>query len=506
MPTAGLVPPLKVFVSYSHVDRKMCERFLVHLSQLKRDGLIAPWSDRLITAGADWAGAIDENLNSANIIVLLVSPDFLASDYCNDVEMDRALERDRNREACVVPVILKPGDWKTSRFAKLQATPSGGKPVVDWPTWDHGFDDVVTTLRKLIAELTASPADSLSPPVPQRKEVSQPHRRRRIWQWVGIFAVVVAALVVWWLWSTSQRFLNQGITFLNDGRYADAQPSLEQAKKWNPLSATARCGLEAIRLAPLRSDTQFKEFVVQASNAHPNCAYLRVLSGDQKYLAGDLDGALAEYQKAVNLEPRLAEAQFDLGHTLDLTGQHDEALGPYKEAVKLSPGNPVYHNNLAELYFRRGNYDDALKEYANVGHVPLSALNAAAIFRLQNKLADAAEREVEAIRWLQQPGAEAAEQGRAWNFYVSYEEQRPLASLAEKLCYAELELAVTRFLQGDESVTKKKVPVLIGTSGTCETHATDLKDILKWELRRLSTEVPQLTKASDVFAAKFLGG
>ena len=95
MPETSLVPPLRVFLSYSHRDEELCERFLVHLSQLKREGLIAPWSDRLIAAGTDWAGAIDENLNSAHVIILLVSPDFLASDYCNDVEMDRAMERDQ---------------------------------------------------------------------------------------------------------------------------------------------------------------------------------------------------------------------------------------------------------------------------------------------------------------------------------------------------------------------------------------------------------------------------
>ena len=83
-------PPLRVFLSYSHHDEALCERFLIHLRQLHRQGLIAPWHDRCITAGADWAGAIDENLNSAQIIILLVSPDFLASDYCYGVEMRRA--------------------------------------------------------------------------------------------------------------------------------------------------------------------------------------------------------------------------------------------------------------------------------------------------------------------------------------------------------------------------------------------------------------------------------
>src|SRR5208337_126274 len=143
MPEGRLVPPLKVFLSYSHRDEKLCERFLVYLSQLRHDGLIEAWHDRCITAGTEWAGTIDENLNSAHIVILLVSADFLASNYCYDIEMTRALERSRNGEARVVPVILRPSDWETSRFASLQALPKGGKPVVDWKTQGHGFVDAV---------------------------------------------------------------------------------------------------------------------------------------------------------------------------------------------------------------------------------------------------------------------------------------------------------------------------------------------------------------------------
>jgi tetratricopeptide (TPR) repeat protein len=515
MPITGLVPPLKVFISYSHLDQEMCKRFLIYLTPLRDEGLIAPWTDRLISAGADWASAIDANLNAADVILLLVSPDFLASDYCKGVEMDRALVRDKNEEARVVPVILKHCEWRNSRFARLQLTPTDGKPVEDWPTWNHGFEDVVAALRKLIAELTASPADSVvppapatpvasvKPPVPVPEKISLPPPRRRIWQWVGAATLIVAVVVLWWMWSTSRSFLKQGITYLNDGRYAEAQPPLEQAKKWNPLSTSARCGLEAIRLSARASDTQFKEFVDPAVSAYPNCAYLRFLSGQQKYRAGDLDGALEQYQKAVDLEPRLAEAQFDLGHSLDLAGKPDEAFEHYQQAVTLSPGNPIYHNNLAEMYFRRNRYDDALNEYAKVGEVPLSALNAAIIYRLQGRLPEAKGLEEEAIQWLQRPSAEQVEQGRAWDLDVSREEKKRLASLSDKRCYAELELAMTRYFQKDESVARQKVPATIGNNGTCKNHATDLTQILQWELRQLGVEVPQFTKASDTFA-KFL--
>src|ERR1035438_3154595 len=150
--------PLQVFISYAHEDDELREEFVKHLRQLKRDGLIQDWHDREITAGSEWAGQIDEHLNAADIVVLLVSPDFVASEYCYDIEMKRALERHAAGEARVVPVILRPSDWQTAPFAKLNALPKDAKPVVDWPTQDpklhdHGFLNVAEGLRRVAREL-----------------------------------------------------------------------------------------------------------------------------------------------------------------------------------------------------------------------------------------------------------------------------------------------------------------------------------------------------------------
>ena len=113
----------EIFLCYSHKDEKLLKKLETHLSLLQRDKVISIWHDRRIGAGTEWAGAIDEHLNSARIILLLVSADFLASDYCHDVEMERAIERHEAGEARVIPVILRPVDWKGAKFGKLQALP-----------------------------------------------------------------------------------------------------------------------------------------------------------------------------------------------------------------------------------------------------------------------------------------------------------------------------------------------------------------------------------------------
>jgi hypothetical protein len=134
--------PIRVFVSYSHKDKALLEKLRAHISLLKRRGVIDDWHDGQIAAGQAWAQEIDENLASAAIILLLVSADFLASDYCYSREMENALQRHDAGEARVIPVILREVDWEDAPFARLQALPAGGRPVRSWPDEDEAFSDI----------------------------------------------------------------------------------------------------------------------------------------------------------------------------------------------------------------------------------------------------------------------------------------------------------------------------------------------------------------------------
>ena len=100
-----------LFFSYSHVDEALRNQLEVHLSALKRQGLIATWHDRRITAGSQVGDRIDANLNASQVVLLLVSSDFIASDYCYEREMARAMERHEKGDARIIPVILRPCDW-----------------------------------------------------------------------------------------------------------------------------------------------------------------------------------------------------------------------------------------------------------------------------------------------------------------------------------------------------------------------------------------------------------
>jgi hypothetical protein len=147
----------KLFFSYSHKDEDLRNELEIHLALMKHQGVISSWHDRRITAGSNFAKAIDSELESSQIILLLVSAHFLDSYYCYDKEMTRALEMHKEERAVVIPVILHPCDWKTSDFGQLQATPTDGKPVSMYANQHEAFTIVAEDIRKVATKLGSSP-------------------------------------------------------------------------------------------------------------------------------------------------------------------------------------------------------------------------------------------------------------------------------------------------------------------------------------------------------------
>src|SRR5262249_2287948 len=146
---------VSLFVSYSHKDESLRVELDTHLKLLHRLGVIDVWHDRKIDAGDEWKSAIDDNLERADIILLLVSADFIASDYCYEEEMNRALERHDNNEARVVPIIVRDVNWNKAPFAKLQALPKDGKPITDiqcWPNKDSAWRNVADGIEKVVEQ------------------------------------------------------------------------------------------------------------------------------------------------------------------------------------------------------------------------------------------------------------------------------------------------------------------------------------------------------------------
>ncbi len=152
--------PLSVFYSYSHADEEYREQLEVQLYVMKRQTLIEEWHDRKLEPGVDWSGTIDERLKSADVILLLLSPDFLASDFCWDIEVETALRRHADGEAIVVPIILRHCAWAKTPLAALQALPKDGFPVKAWPDRDEAWLSVATALHTVFVKARRDRAGS----------------------------------------------------------------------------------------------------------------------------------------------------------------------------------------------------------------------------------------------------------------------------------------------------------------------------------------------------------
>lgn len=160
---------IEVFVSYSHKDETLRKKLDDHLIGLKQQGVISLWHDRKIIPGREWASEIDSNLSTAHIILLLVSANFFASDYCYGIELRRALERHEAGVARVIPIIIRPVDWQNAPFAKLNALPKDGRAVTIWRNRDEAFVDVAKGIREAARELTTNSKSKLE----YRKEVEE---------------------------------------------------------------------------------------------------------------------------------------------------------------------------------------------------------------------------------------------------------------------------------------------------------------------------------------------
>lgn len=141
---------IEVFFSYAHEDEELRDRLARHLSLLERQQVIRAWHDRDITGGAEWQQTIEQQLNSAQIILLLVSSDFIASDFCWSVELERAMQRHEEGAARVIPIILRAVDWRGAPFSKLGAFPKDGKPITSWNNQDEAFADIAEGIRRAV--------------------------------------------------------------------------------------------------------------------------------------------------------------------------------------------------------------------------------------------------------------------------------------------------------------------------------------------------------------------
>lgn len=144
---------ISVYIVYSHRDEMLMTELTKHLKIMQRQNMIDIWSDRMITPGSEWSNEITSNFSNAELILFLISSDFLASDYCYGNEMRLAIEKHEAGKAVIIPIILRPVDWGGAPFAKLQALPRNAQPITTWADRNEAFVNVALGIRRAISML-----------------------------------------------------------------------------------------------------------------------------------------------------------------------------------------------------------------------------------------------------------------------------------------------------------------------------------------------------------------
>jgi hypothetical protein len=144
---------LNLFISYAHEDEALKNELDKHLVMLKRSGKINSWSDRKITAGEEWNKAIQDEIAQAQIILLLISVDFNNSEYIWNEELAYAMKRHDEGTARIIPVMLRTCEWSEMPYARLQALPTGARPVSEFLNKDDAFTEIATGIRAVVESM-----------------------------------------------------------------------------------------------------------------------------------------------------------------------------------------------------------------------------------------------------------------------------------------------------------------------------------------------------------------
>ncbi len=386
MPTSPKA--IQIFYSCSETDedQKWQKKLEQQLSVLKQEGFVSHWHHGLIPAGNEQQVEIDEHLNAAHIFLLLISPDFISSDHCN-IEMKKALEKHEKKEARVIPVILRPINWKKAEFSKLQSLPRNGKPVTQWQDPEKSLFHIAEEISSVIDNQVA-----------------------REWLNYGsILQEIKDYEHALWAFENSLKYDSRYVEAYNrmgDTHYAqrndeEALKAYESARNYDPRSIWAWYGIGNVSLRQKKNESALDAFqqitTIDPANAWSAWAWYeqgKIQQGfnhssealdayERAIIVGkktaDLalfhrekatlyeklemyDEELVEAEKALSLDPKHISSYRDKAHALNKLERFNEALEVCEEAIRRKPNYPSTRLAKGTALKGLGKYQEALRE------------------------------------------------------------------------------------------------------------------------------------------------
>lgn len=302
-----------------------------------------------------------------------------------------------------------------------------------------------------------------------------------------------------------KQLIVEGENALNIGRYADAKRIFEEELKINPQYQQAVWGLKKAqaREASSASDPAFKLTIDSLYQQNPNDAHVNLFLGEFYAANHELDKAISHYEQAIEQNPKLAEAYFDLSVLYDQQGNLNAARVEILKAIAISP-TPKYRNSLATIYFKQKRYEEAIREYGKNLSYPLSALQSAKIYWHLGFLSQALSYQRQAIQWLENETVmNKSENQDSWYFEITPEKRIELVKLDEKKSYAYLCLSVSMYLQGNTEGAENEVKKLHDLNVA---HQADINNILKADLDALMQANDSFSEQVEAYKKLYLQG
>ncbi len=343
-----LKQPALVFYSYDDRDRELRDELEKHLATLKHQQLIKPWHNRDISAGTEWKSVVDKNLNDAQIILLLISADFIASEYLYAFEMTRALERHNSGEAFVLPVKLRFCETKGLPFDQLDFLPENRIPISSRANIDEALQEVAQGIRKVVEEL-----------IPRTREqwLDEGIKYRKAKQYEKALVAFERALRLDCNYARAQR--NKGDTLYELERYTEALNAYTLALDLDPTS---------VRTHENMANTLYHLGQHNASLDAYNCAFQLMSTptsqlwrgkGDALFYLKRYEEALQAYEQAIRLEPGSADVHYNKGNALLCLERYQEAIDAYEHAIRLQPTFALAYNKKGRALSYLGRYEEA---------------------------------------------------------------------------------------------------------------------------------------------------
>jgi tetratricopeptide (TPR) repeat protein len=357
--TAKKISVFKLFYCYAHEDSDMRERLDAHLAPLKHQKLIEAWYDRKISPGTEWEREIESHLNTAHIILLLISPCFMASEYCYGREMKVALERHEKGEARVIPILIHPVYWENAPFSKLQMLPSGAIPASLWTNCDAALAEVVVGIQRAIKDIIAKLEVSEQQAYINLDLEAKLDEKKPVTREVMLQACDQA---IQFDPNNARLHYNRGEVLLTFKRYEEAVQAYDQAIHLEPNNIEmyqAKGGL-------LQNLKRYEE----ALQAYDQIIHLELSNTKAYWTKGSLlqnlkryEEALQVYDQIIHLEPNNTKAYQAKGGLLQIFKRYEEALWAYDQAIQHDPGNTKAYQAKGGLLQNLKRYEEALQTY-----------------------------------------------------------------------------------------------------------------------------------------------